>query len=76
MADGSTRTDRLVADDQAYLWHPFTQMGDYLREEPLIVERAEGSYLIDTEGRRYLDGVSSLWSALGLMSHHVSRPRA
>ncbi|SRR5579884_1741012 len=61
MADRSPRTERLVADDKAYLWHPFTQMGDYLREEPLIVERAEGSYLVDTDGRRYLDGVSSLW---------------
>jgi len=61
MAEHPSRTARLVADDRAYLWHPFTQMADYLRDEPLIVERGEGSYLIDTEGRRYLDGVSSLW---------------
>src|SRR5215208_5404827 len=61
MADHPSRTARLVADDKAYVWHPFTQMADYLRDEPLIVERGEGSYLIDTEGRRYLDGVSSLW---------------
>src|SRR3954447_13774490 len=61
MAEHPSRTARLVADDTAYLWHPFTQMADYLRDEPLIVERGEGSYLIDTEGRRYLDGVSSLW---------------
>jgi adenosylmethionine---8-amino-7-oxononanoate aminotransferase len=57
----STQHAALVADDKAYLWHPFTQMHDWLAEEPLIVERGEGSYLIDTEGRRYLDGVSSLW---------------
>ena len=55
------RSAALAADDKAYVWHPFTQMADYLAEEPLIVERGEGSYLIDTEGRRYLDGVSSLW---------------
>lgn len=52
---------QLAALDHRYLWHPFTQMQDWLREEPLIIERGEGNYLIDTEGQRYLDGVSSLW---------------
>jgi len=52
---------QLERDDRKYIWHPFTQMKDYSEETPLIVERAKGSYLIDTEGRRYIDGVSSLW---------------
>lgn len=52
---------RLVRDDHAYLWHPFTQMRDWLGEEPLIIERGEGNYLIDVDGARYFDGVSSLW---------------
>ncbi|MEA2501067.1 MAG: adenosylmethionine---8-amino-7-oxononanoate aminotransferase, partial [Actinomycetota bacterium] len=58
-----TRHDRehLVALDKAHVWHPFTQMQGWLASEPLIVERAEGCWLIDTEGRRYIDGVSSLW---------------
>jgi len=47
--------------NKQYVWHPFTQMQQYLREKPLIIERGEGSYLIDVEGNRYLDGVSSLW---------------
>lgn len=47
--------------DKKYIWHPFTQMEEWLQSDPLIIERAEGNYLIDTEGRRYLDGVSSLW---------------
>jgi adenosylmethionine-8-amino-7-oxononanoate aminotransferase len=47
--------------DKRYIWHPFTQMEEWLQSEPLVIERAEGNYLIDTEGRRYLDGVSSLW---------------
>ena len=51
----------LAAWDQRFLWHPFTQMRDWLAEEPVIIERGEGNYLIDTRGRRYLDGVSSLW---------------
>jgi adenosylmethionine-8-amino-7-oxononanoate aminotransferase len=51
----------LAAWDQRYLWHPFTQMQDWTAEEPVIIDRGEGNYLIDTRGRRYLDGVSSLW---------------
>ncbi len=47
--------------DKKYIWHPFTQMQDWAASEPLVIERAEGNYLIDTAGRRYLDGVSSLW---------------
>ncbi|MBI3895313.1 MAG: adenosylmethionine--8-amino-7-oxononanoate transaminase [Acidobacteria bacterium] len=47
--------------DHAYLWHPFTQMQEWLAEDPLIIERAEGNYLIDSQGNRYFDGVSSLW---------------
>jgi len=47
--------------DKLYIWHPFTQMQEWLQSEPLVIESAEGNYLVDTEGRRYLDGVSSLW---------------
>lgn len=47
--------------DKAYIWHPFTQMKDWLNEHNVVIERGEGNYLIDTDGKRYLDGVSSLW---------------
>ncbi len=47
--------------DHDHLWHPFTQQRDWCEEEPLVIERAEGSHLFATDGRRYLDGVSSLW---------------
>jgi adenosylmethionine-8-amino-7-oxononanoate aminotransferase len=62
--DDRTREERhrrLWQADHRHLWHPFTQMEDWLGEEPLIVDRAEGVYLEDTLGNRYLDGVSSLW---------------
>jgi len=55
------RNDGLVQLDKKYIWHPFTQMADWEKEEILIIERAKGSYLIDTKRRKYLDGVSSLW---------------
>jgi len=47
--------------DKQFIWHPFTQMEEWLQSEPLVIERADGNYLVDTKGRRYLDGVSSLW---------------
>src|SRR3989454_12193288 len=47
--------------DRQFVWHPFTQMKGWLAAEPLVIERGEGPYLWDTKGRRYIDGVSSLW---------------
>jgi adenosylmethionine-8-amino-7-oxononanoate transaminase len=57
----TTRTQKLIELDKQYLWHPFTQMADWLASEPVVIEAGEGFSLIDTEGRRYIDGVSSLW---------------
>jgi adenosylmethionine---8-amino-7-oxononanoate aminotransferase len=53
--------ETLAQWDKQYVWHPFTQMKDWLETEPLIIERGEGCYLIDTNGEKYIDGVSSLW---------------
>lgn len=47
--------------DKRYLWHPFTQMKDWQNEDLVVIEKGEGVWLYDLEGRRYLDGVSSLW---------------
>ena len=54
--------EKLAAWDKDYLWHPFTQMRDWLVEEPIIIERGEGVYLIDVDGNRYLDGIASMWT--------------
>ncbi|MCE5340594.1 MAG: adenosylmethionine--8-amino-7-oxononanoate transaminase [Planctomycetaceae bacterium] len=54
-------TQRLINVDKQYLWHPFTQMKGWLETEPVVIESGDGFYLIDTEGNRYIDGVSSLW---------------
>ena len=53
--------DKLKQLDHSYLWHPFTQMQDWIKDEPCIISHGEGHYLIDVNGRRYFDGVSSLW---------------
>src|SRR6185436_3549908 len=51
----------VVALEHAHLWHPFTQMQEWLAADPLVIAAAEGNYLVDADGRRFLDGVSSLW---------------
>ena len=55
-------TDELVALDRELLWHPFTQQRGWVEDEPpVVIERASGTTLWDTEGGAYIDGVSSLW---------------
>ena len=66
--------DQLRQWDAQYLWHPFTPHAVYADEAPLIVDRGKGHYLITTEGRRYLDGVGSLWCNLfGHRHPHIDR---
>jgi adenosylmethionine-8-amino-7-oxononanoate aminotransferase len=57
----TTYYEKLRQLDHSYLWHPFTQMQEWMGEEPCIISRGDGHYLIDVQGRKYLDGVSSLW---------------
>src|SRR3972149_2734212 len=59
---GMDATRRQLEDwDHEHLWNPFTQMQQYAAARPLIIDRAEGCFLIDLDGHRYIDGVSSLW---------------
>jgi adenosylmethionine-8-amino-7-oxononanoate aminotransferase len=50
-----------VSRDAAVVWHGFTQMDCYAENAPIIVERGEGRELVDVDGKRYLDAISSLW---------------
>ncbi len=54
-------TKNLIEADQRYLWHPFTQMADWQTSEPVVIDHGDGFFLFDTEGEKYIDGVSSLW---------------
>jgi len=47
--------------DKEYIWHPFTQMQEWVSQPQMIIEAAEGIQLIDSDGNKYYDGVSSLW---------------
>jgi len=47
--------------DRHHVWHAFTQMQEY---EPLLIERGEGAWLVDTDGTHYLDGSASMWCAI------------
>lgn len=55
-------TEQLRTWDKQHVWHPFTQMQDWEQEEPIVIVGGEGSWLIDSDGNRYLDGVASMWT--------------
>ncbi|MBF0329329.1 MAG: adenosylmethionine--8-amino-7-oxononanoate transaminase [Nitrospirae bacterium] len=55
-------SDLFLADlDKKFIWHPFTQMKGWAEEKPIIIKEGKGCFLKDTNGRWYLDAVSSLW---------------
>jgi adenosylmethionine-8-amino-7-oxononanoate aminotransferase len=58
-----------ISRDAAVVWHGFTQMSAYAESSPVVVERGEGRELIDVDGNRYLDAISSLW--VTTLGHHV-----
>lgn len=57
--------------DQAHVWHPFTQMRDWLRGEPVVIVSGKGATLRDAQGREYLDANASIWTNL----HGHGHPR-
>lgn len=61
--------------DRKHLWHPYTQMKGWMNEDFPVIERGEGVYLIDTEGNRYIDGVSSLWCNIHGHAHPFMNQR-
>ncbi|MCE9592382.1 MAG: adenosylmethionine--8-amino-7-oxononanoate transaminase [Planctomycetes bacterium] len=57
----TAKTRRLIELDRLHVWHPFTAMRQWRDADPLVIDQAQGFELIDTDGKRYIDGVSSLW---------------
>ncbi|HEX4351102.1 MAG TPA: aminotransferase class III-fold pyridoxal phosphate-dependent enzyme, partial [Verrucomicrobiae bacterium] len=56
--------NQLAQLDQKHVWHPFTQMRDWLRREPIVIVEGKGAVLHDVKGREYLDANSSIWTNL------------
>ncbi len=61
MTASDSATPSLADLDHRHVWHPFTPMLQWRQQPQLVIDRAHGPYLFDTDGRRYIDGVSSLW---------------
>ncbi len=61
--------DPLSKLDHAHVWHPFTQMRDWLKREPIVITRGKGTILEDQHGKKYLDGNSSIWTNLHGHNH-------
>ena len=60
---------KLAQLDHRYLWHPFTQMREWLKEEPIVIAAGRGAVLRDVHGRKYLDANSSIWTNLHGHNH-------
>src|SRR5882672_4559981 len=60
---------RLAQLDHRYVWHPFTQMRDWLKREPIVIVEGHGAVLRDADGREYLDANSSIWTNLHGHNH-------
>lgn len=50
--------------DHQFVWHPFTQMRDWLKREPIVIARGKGAVLWDVNGKEYLDANASIWTNL------------
>ncbi len=57
--------------DRQFVWHPFTQMRDWLKREPVVIAAGKGAVLQDVRGREYLDANASIWTNL----HGHNHPR-
>ena len=66
-----SETDRLRALDRSALWHPFTQQRGWEAEDAPIIASGHGAWLVDTDGREYLDGTSALWCNVHGHGHPV-----
>lgn len=64
-------TRRWIEADQTHCWHPFTRQAEWCARghEPLVLTHGKGSWLLDSEGRRYLDGNSSIWTNIHGHAH-------
>jgi adenosylmethionine---8-amino-7-oxononanoate aminotransferase len=60
--DRKSPAEELVAKDRRHVWHPFAQMREYLALPPLVITGGRGGWLIDVDGREYLDGNASIWT--------------
>jgi adenosylmethionine-8-amino-7-oxononanoate aminotransferase len=56
--------NQLAQLDRKYVWHPFTQMRDWLKREPIVIVNGHGAVLRDVRGREFLDANSSIWTNL------------
>ena len=61
--------NRLAKLDHRFLWHPFTQMQEWLKQEPIVIVEGKGAVLRDARGREYLDANSSIWTNLHGHNH-------
>jgi adenosylmethionine-8-amino-7-oxononanoate aminotransferase len=57
----ATRRSDILEQDHRHVWHPYTQHDAWVLEEPPVVASAQGIWLTDEDGRRWMDGSGSWW---------------
>lgn len=67
-----TRSE-IIEGDRRHVWHPYTQHDDWEQSEPLVIASAEGIWLTDEDGRRFMDGSGSWW--VSNLGHGYARVR-
>jgi adenosylmethionine-8-amino-7-oxononanoate aminotransferase len=65
----NSNSKKLARLDHKYVWHPFTQMADWLKREPIVIVAGKGAVLRDAKGREFLDANSSIWTNLHGHNH-------
>lgn len=65
------KKQQIIENDRKYVWHPFTQMKEYEKTEPLIITKGKGVYIYDIDGNKYIDAISSWW--VNTLGHSNSR---
>jgi adenosylmethionine-8-amino-7-oxononanoate aminotransferase len=61
-SDQAPQRDDLIALSRRHVWPPYTPPELHESQAPLVIVEAEGAWLVDADGRRYLDGISSWWA--------------
>ncbi|MGJ8678118.1 MAG: adenosylmethionine--8-amino-7-oxononanoate transaminase [Akkermansiaceae bacterium] len=64
-------TEHWIALDKVHCWHPFTQQDEWVAGDPLVIVRGDGVWLLDSDGERYIDGNSSIWTNIHGHAHPV-----
>jgi adenosylmethionine-8-amino-7-oxononanoate aminotransferase len=57
-------TKSLAFLDKRYVWHPYTQMQNWNKQDNAVITHGDGFYLVSENGKKYLDGIANMWCSV------------